>query len=109
VLRIGGVELRLLAKLAREAYERMMDTSLPEKLAAGNYWVVRRGAEKSALYGYNPLDLLEVPNELIPVLGRLPGQSAADVPDFIEQQTGLSVGPELVRQLVDFGVLRAAA
>ncbi|HLL54054.1 MAG TPA: hypothetical protein VK447_10930 [Myxococcaceae bacterium] len=108
MLRIGGMELRLGARMAREAYDRLMNPTLPEKLAVANFWVVRRGPEVSHLFGYSPTDLLELPSVLVLLLGRLHGRAVAEVPGFLERESGLAMPPDIVRQLLDFGVVTPA-
>lgn len=109
VLRIGGAELRLLAHMTRLAYARLMDTELPETLTVGNYWVVRRGPQTCLVYGYSPMDLVEVPTKLIAILGQLNGRRTAEVPEWLAHEKGLQVEPALLRKMIDFGVLRAGA
>ena len=47
VLRIGGADLRMLAHLTRLAHARLLAVELPETLAVGSYWVVKRGPERA--------------------------------------------------------------
>jgi hypothetical protein len=54
---------------------------------------------------YSPYDPLDLPRRLVDVLGYFDGQPTSEVLPRIRRERGLDVQPDLVRRLVDFGVL----
>ena len=54
---------------------------------------------------YSDTDPLQVPIELLSLLGRFDGRPTELVLDEIEQEVGIRLDPDLVRKLTDFELL----
>ena len=111
VLRIGGSEVALRARLVRDAHASFLDEELPERVGHGSYSVVGSRGGVVRILGYSALDPLDVPAELVAVLEDL---AAGDAPlarllEQIEARRGVAIDPAVVRRLLDFGILKARA
>lgn len=106
VLAIGGAELRVLASLTVAAYNDLVDGALPGALSAADVLVRYVDESRVLVTTYSKTDPLLLPRELLELLPCFAGRSTADALGHIEAETGTEVDPELLRLLVDFGVLR---
>jgi hypothetical protein len=107
VLRIGGAELTLYARLVQEAYTRLMNEAPPERPTGALVQITPRG-QRVRLSTYNGGDLLDVPAVVGTILPYFDGRPIGVTIDEIRQREGVTIDPSLVRKLADFGVLRDA-
>ena len=105
VVVIGGSEVRLRAQQAREASRRLGPSAPPLRLAPAALTLVPLRDGQSRVVAYSATDPLQLPQELLEVLPLFMGKSASQAMEMIERDYGLQLTPELVRRLVDFGVL----
>lgn len=108
VLRIGGADVRLFARLVREAHVALGKTALPRRLAAATVEVMPAGRDRVRVVGYSGLDPLELPRAVLEVLPYFDGSPTEATLARIIEETGIRVERALVRRLVDFGVLHPA-
>ncbi len=108
VERIGGAGVALLLRLARAAYGAAINDEVPERLEVGDFNVIRMGRETVRLATYSSYDPVDVSAALLPVLPAFDGSRVPDALRAIERDHGLVLRPQLVRKLVDHGLLRAA-
>jgi hypothetical protein len=108
VMRIGGAELGVYARLVESAYARLMSEAIPERPTAALVQITPRGKGRARLATYSGADVLDVPAEVGTILPYFNGRPTNVVLDDIRATTGVSVAPSLVRKLTDFGVLREA-
>jgi hypothetical protein len=102
----GGPELRLRARLAREAHARLRAPAIPAgPLRLGTFVVVDRGPDAVRLASYSASDLLSIPPDLLDVLPAFEGRSAAEALEKIDAEQGLEIEPAVVGRLVDYEVL----
>jgi hypothetical protein len=107
VLRIGGVELQVLAGLTRAAHARRLSDAVPARLRTRELRIVM-GVERVHLVTYSEIDPLSVPRALVDVLHHFDGRPTDEVVNEIAATHDLRLQPGLVRKLVDFDILRAA-
>ncbi len=107
VERIGGATVALLTQLARAAYRAVTSSALPERLEIGNLNVIGVGHGTVRLATYSAYDPTDAPAALLPALPAFDGSKVRDALRAIEKDHGLVLSLELVRKLVDYGVLRA--
>jgi hypothetical protein len=105
VARIGGANVDGFARVVVDAYRRHGDDSLPGRLTVGTFQTLTVGRERVRVMTYNPYDPLELPRLLVDVLPYFDGRPTAQALRRIRTERGVNVQPELVRRLVDFGVL----
>jgi Fe-S-cluster containining protein len=105
VRRIGGSELEILERLLLSAWKDLLSKALPDRLRPGSIRVTPVSPETSRVLSYSELDPLEVPSELLEVLGYFDGRSTDEALAAIARERGLSIERDLLRQLVDFQVL----
>ena len=107
VERIGGATVALLSQLARAAYQTATSDDLPERLEIGEFSVIGMGHETVRLATYSAYDPVDAPAALLPALPAFDGSKVPAALRAIEKDHGLVLQPELVRKLVDYGLLRA--
>jgi hypothetical protein len=106
VLRIGGAEVAIYARLVQDAYTRLVSDSVPEHPTIALVQITPRGRDRVRLATYSPLDTLEGPPFIATILPYFDGRPIAEALENIHQGEGLNVDPSLVRKLADFGVLK---
>ncbi len=107
VERIGGATIALFSQLARAAYGATTSEGIPERLELGEVRVIAAGRETVRLGTYSGYDPVDAPAALLPVLPAFDGSRVRDALGAIERDHGLVLSTQLVRKLVDYGVLRA--
>jgi hypothetical protein len=104
-LEVCGPRVRALAGLCRKAFAELEDDALPAKVTVGEFRTVRPGPESTRLVAYSAYDPLDVPNVVMAVLNRFQDRAPLEAAAELEAQTGVRLEPELLRKLVDFGLL----
>lgn len=105
VLGIGGASVAALARVFVDAYRRHAADDIPARLVVGPFQTVVTGRERVRVVTYSALDPLELPRLLVDVLSYFDGRSTVDALARIRAEQRINVQPDLVRRLVDFGVL----
>jgi hypothetical protein len=109
VLRIGGARVAVQARLVEDAYSRLKSPSVPERLRLGSFEVIRMSLETTSLVSYSPYDPIDLPNDLVRALAEFDGAPAKSVLRRIARRHGLELDQDVVRRLVDLGILIDAA
>ncbi len=105
VRRIGGAGVDAFARVAVDAHHRQGSDDVPERLAVGAFSVVVAGRERVRVMTYSEYDPLELPRLLVDVLPYFDGRPTVEALRRIRADRNISVQPDLVRRLVDFGIL----
>lgn len=105
IVRIGGVEVEILARVARAAWQRVWSEELPERLRPGSFQTVALGGEGVTASTYSVYDPIGLPALLLGVLHEFDGRLAAEVLASLRTDRGLELEGDFLRQLVDWGVL----
>lgn len=100
---LGGVELRLAARLAQAAMSSL-SAALPDPLRLASVGSVRLANEVRRVCSYSPCHPLELPAATLDALARFDGRPSSVVLKELAA-LGIQVAPELLRQLVDFEIL----
>jgi Fe-S-cluster containining protein len=106
VLEIGGRDLGQRVSALRAAWGQLVSTGTPDFLQAGSWEIVDSTPGSVTLRSYSASDLLEIPRALFDALGTFDGGPAAEALERIERERGVRIGPERIRELVDFRLLR---
>lgn len=106
VLRLGGAPLEALVTLAREARRQFEESALPVRLQLGDVHIQAGDPGTVHLGTYSQYDPLQVPEVLLQILPKFNGRRTDETLADIETQHHVRVERNLVRKLVDFGVLR---
>jgi len=102
----GGTEVERLAGVTREAYARLIDRGLPERLRRGTIALMEdNGGERVRVVGYSRRDPLELPAWLLDALDSFDGGSPGEALSRVAAKTGRFIPSTLVRKLADFGLL----
>lgn len=108
VLEIGGAEVEIFAKLLRADWAATRSEALPAAARAGPYRVVQSSPGSSRIVGYSDFDPIDVPSELLDLLGFFDGRPLREVLAEIEKERGVVLEEDLLRKLLDFQVLLPA-
>ena len=104
-LAICGPEVSIHARLTRLAYEKLLSNDVAPGLKAGSVQLVKLTTSVSRLRSYSPYDPIDVPTELIELLGYFDGRPTEEALNAIAVDKGTHLDPQLVRKLCDFEVL----
>lgn len=107
VLRIGGAEVAVRARVATWRFEVLQRRAVPARLRGGPCSGVVIGREFTRIVTYSQLDPLDLPNALVAALSRFDGRRTATVVREVERELGVQVDEDLLVRLVDFGILAA--
>jgi hypothetical protein len=104
---ICGPRVRILAGLLRDTYIHLQSSALPERLRLGQVNVT--GTQKSSyrIVSYSSYDPLILPEALARSLQYFDGRPTEEALQAILTEQKLRIPPELVRKMVDFGMLVA--
>lgn len=105
---LGGSHLAVQVQLVREAYEALTSTELPERLVARPVKLSPVGAASYQAVTYSPLDPIQLPVRLAQLLHYFDGRATSEALDAIAQDHRLQLTPDLIRKLVDYGILAPA-
>jgi hypothetical protein len=105
VLALGGPQVRASARLAQDAYRKLVTHDMPTALKVGSFQILNLTVENGCVSAYAGSEFLELPRELLDVLGYFDGRPTTDALHDILMDKGLDIEPELVRKLADFGIL----
>jgi hypothetical protein len=105
VARIGGASVQGFARVVTDAHRAQADEPLPARLAVGAFQTVTVSRERLRVVTYSPYDPLDLPRLLVDVLPYFDGRPTVEALRRIRSERGVNVQPDLVRRLIDFGVL----
>jgi hypothetical protein len=105
VAAINRGEMLIYSRLLSEAYSRLMSEEVPERLKLGAIQVVGMDQDSYCINSYSKYDPLDVPKQLIDVLGYFDGRPTSEALAAISETEGVTIDPTLVRKLSDFGLL----
>jgi hypothetical protein len=105
VLDICGPAVRLNARIARQAYQRLMDETIPASLRVGRCEVVNIKPLGSTIRTYRDFDPIHVPRGLFEALSYFDGRETSSALKAISEERGIDVSESEVRELVDFRIL----
>lgn len=105
VIDLNRGEIQLWSRLLREAYQNLNSEELPERLKVGALQVLGMDQDSCSVNTYSPYDPINVPRELIEVLGYFDGRPTVEALEAISEGANLRVDTSLVRKLTDFGLL----
>jgi hypothetical protein len=107
VAEIAGARIAPMKNAAVDAYRTLRSTALPARLASRSdeLGLVQIGRKKVRVDSYRAHDPHELPAELLELLPSFDGKSTMEALAAIERDAHVRLAPELVRKLVDYGLL----
>ena len=105
VLRIGGPEVVVRSRLARQAHHSLRSEELPERLIAGTFHVLSTNRENVRVVSYTSTDPLDLAPEVLEILPYFDGRPVSQALRAIEKDRGVRVEEDLLRRLSDFEIL----
>ena len=109
VLAICGQEVRACARLTQDAHRQLISGDVPAALSVGAIQLVQIRQDVTRVASYSYSDPLDVPQIVMELLHHFDGRPVADALAAIAGERGVRLDLDLVRKMVDFGLLVAAA
>jgi hypothetical protein len=109
VLAICGPDARAQALLTRHAFAKLTRHDVPTALEVGAFRVVERLHGATRLVSYSEYDPIDAPDAIMSVLPAFDGRPTVEALAAIADERGIQLTPDLVRKLVDFGILTEPA
>jgi hypothetical protein len=107
-LALCGAEARMSAEVALEAHRRLTGENLPERLTLGPWQLLGSNEEGLTVITHSPSDPVGIPHAITGVLHLFDGRETEAILEDVRSRHGLELAPELLRGLLDYGVLRSA-
>ncbi len=108
VLAVGSPELRAAADITTAVVADSRRTDLPARITTTPFTIMALRGETATITTYNSYDPLTLPLGLLEVLEAFDGRPTEDVMADLEAR-GIELDPDLLRRLLDFGVLEHSA
>ncbi len=105
VERIGGAMVSAEARLTVRAYRDLLSDELPGRLRPGEFRVVGTTTESVRVVGYAGADPLDLDPDILQILPYFDGRPLTESLSTIREEKGFDVERDLLRRLVDFGIL----
>ncbi len=105
VLAVCGPDARASERVTRHAYAQLTSEEVATRLEVGSFQLVRVQRRVARVSTYSSYDPLDVPAEVMEALPYFDNRSTDEALAAIEEERGLRLEPDLVRKLVDFGLL----
>jgi hypothetical protein len=105
VVRLGGASVQAHARIVEGLHRALGVDAIPDRLVVGALRTVALGRSRVRLTTYSAYDPLDVPRVLLEALDCFDGRPTREALRRIRQERHIDVQPDLVRRLVDFGVL----
>lgn len=103
---LGGPELRMAAAVVQRGRDQLARDDLPERMALGNWSVLGASPAALTVQAHSPTDPVSIDHAVLSVLHLVDGRRTEEVLADIRESRGLELAPELLRTLLDYGVLR---
>jgi len=108
VTAIGGPEITILARVARNAHDRLLAETVPGRLKLGSFQIVHHRAGGVRVVTYSVLDAIDLPGTLLPHLPLFDGRPTEEILRELAERHDVGIDAGYLRQLCDWGVLVAA-
>lgn len=102
---IGGPEIGICSSLVRESYRKIMSDEIPMRLKVGSFSTVRTGQDFFSISSYNDYDPIALPTSLMTMLPYFDGRPTEEALQLVAAKEDTIISEDLIRRLVDFGVL----
>jgi hypothetical protein len=108
VTAIAGPELGIFARLVLESYRKVRSDEIPARLKVGSFNTIRTADDFYSILSYNGYDPFYLPRSLMTMLPYFDGRPTPEVLRLIDEKEETILSEDLIRRLVDFGVLISA-
>ena len=106
VIRTGGADVAVRARMVCDAYDELVSPRLPDRLRLASLRTARSGPRTVRVETYTPYDPLDLPAELVPALATFDGSlPTSRCLRRIHERFGLALERDLLQRLVDFEIL----
>jgi hypothetical protein len=106
VTSILGQSIAQRISLTKEDFAQLLSDSLPSQLRPGKCITADLSETEVRVWGYALYDPIDLPKSILEVIPYFDGHSTEEVLQRILAETGKSLQPEMLRRLVDFGILQ---
>ena len=105
VEQVCGPRVRILARMLRDAFDHLTSQAIPERLRLGDFRFTGVNGSAYRVVAYSNYDPLLMPEQLARVLHYFDGRLTEDALEAIFKEEGMRIELNLVRRMVDFGLL----
>jgi hypothetical protein len=106
IAEIVGPETHVLARLTRDAFEKLQSSAIPERLKQNAWTAEACGPSRRRVWTYSPFDPLELDNSLLDALSLFDGtRPTAEVIDAIQAGREIHIDTPLLQKLCDVRIL----
>ena len=105
VRRVAGPDVALFARIARQAYDRLADETVPGRLRLGSMQVLAMGVDGAYVLTDSPFDPVGVPSLLLTALHYFDGRPTEEAFKALSDERGIALDPTLLRAMLDYRVL----
>lgn len=105
IMTVCRPQLRLIARLAREAYGRLVSHEPPKRLKVGSFNLVSLDQDSCCLSSYSALDPVVLPRVVIDLLHYFDARPTDEALVNIRNGQNIEFDTSLVRKLADFQIL----
>jgi hypothetical protein len=91
----------------QEAYQKLVSNEIPQRLMVGSFRLGSMEQNAFSVTTYSGYDTLRLSKPIINILPYFDGRPVAEVLDEITEKEKVRVSADLMRKLVDFGMLVA--
>ncbi len=105
VEKICGPEVQAFSRLVEQAYGRLQETQIPIQLQIGSFKVEDATLDAVRVWSYSRFDPLDLPTPIYMALSYFDGRSTLDVQSLVEHDLGIQLDTQMIRTLIDFGIL----
>ena len=105
VEKICGPEVRMSSRLLKLAYGKLQETHIPTHLQIGRFEVEDASVDAVRVWSYSRLDPLDLPVPVFMALSYFDGRPTDDALSMVEHDLGIRLDDQLLRTLIDFGIL----
>jgi len=102
---IAGPEIGIFSSLVCEGYRKIISDEIPSRLKAGSLNTIRTGQDFYSITSYNEYDPIYLPKSLMTMLPYFDGRPTVEALQVIAAKENTILHQDLIRRLVDFGVL----
>ena len=102
---ICGPELKVHTKLLQDAYQRLVTNEIPQRLKVGSFQLGSMEQNAFSVMTYSGYDTLRLSKPIIGILPYFDGRPVDEVLDEIVEKEQVRVSKDLMRKLIDFGML----
>lgn len=106
VVKICGLEVQISSRLVKQAYLKLQESHIPSRLQIGHLEVEEATLDAVRVWSYSRFDPIDLPTPVFMALSYFDGRPTDEVLSMVEHDLGIRLDDQLIRILIDFGILK---